>query len=170
MELFSEIQTQVGEWSSENFPGQPDVNPLLGSGEEIGELAECINFDSIPSEKELDAVGDVLVYLADFCAIRGLDYQKAYDMSRDLEPEHEDFFREWSVAVGRLNRSVLKRRQGIRLDEDRVGEEAEHKALAQIICVIEDLGNKRGYTLKEAIKFAWYDEVIDREWDSSYQD
>ncbi len=170
MELFSEIQVEVGEWSSKNFPGQPDVNPLLGSGEEIGELAECINFDSIPSEKELDAVGDVLVYLADFCAIRGLDYQKAYDMSLDLEPEHDDFFREWSVSVGRLNRSVLKQRQGIRLNEDRVGKEAEHKALAQIICAIDDLADKRGYTLTEAIKFAWYDEVRDREWDSSYQD
>ncbi len=170
MELFSNIQEEVGEWSSKNFPGQPDVNPLLGSGEEVGELAECIDFDSIPSEQEFDAVGDVLVYLADFCAIRGLDYQKAYNMSQDIEPEHDDFFREWSVAVGRLNRSVLKQRQGIRLDEDRVGEEAEYEALAKIICAINELCNKRGYTLKEVIKFAWYDEVVDREWDSSYQD
>lgn len=170
MELFSEIQIEVGEWSSNNFPGQPDVNPLLGSIEEVGELAECINFESTPSESELDAVGDILVYLADFCSIRGLDYQKSYEMSQNVELDTSDFFQEWSIAIGRLNRSVLKQRQGIRLEEDRVGTEAEQKALAKILSAIENLANERGYSIEEAIKFAWYDEVSDREWDSSYQD
>lgn len=169
MELFSEIQVEVGEWSSKNFPDQPDVNPLLGSGEEIGELADCIDLDDSPTEEEIDAVGDALVYLADLCAIRGLDYQKAYDMSSDIERTHDNFFQEWAGASGQLNRSVLKRRQGIRLDEDRVGDEAEYKALARMICAIQSLANERGYTIEEAINFAWYDEVINREWDSSYK-
>jgi hypothetical protein len=34
--LFETLQTEVGEWSTENFADQPDVNPLLGTGEEAG--------------------------------------------------------------------------------------------------------------------------------------
>lgn len=170
MNLFSEIQIEVGEWSSNNFPGQEDVNPLLGSGEEMGELADSINMDSEPDDEEIDAVGDTLVYLADLCAIRGLDYQRAYDLSKERTPKHDDIFQEWIGAKGQLNRSILKQRQGIRLDEDRVGEEAEYDALARIICAIESFVTQRGYSVEEAIQFAWYDEVIDREWDSSYKD
>jgi len=170
MNLFSEIQIEVGEWSSENFPGQPDVNPLLGAGEEMGEFAETINFDSEPTEDEIDSIGDTLVYLADLCAIRGLDYNKAYELSQDKEPVHENIFQEWIAAKGQFNRSVLKQRQGIRLDEDRVGEDAEYEALARIICLLDYIAQDRGYSVEEAINFAWYDEVIDREWNSTYQD
>lgn len=169
MNLFSDLQIEVGEWSSENFPGQSDVNPLIGADEEMGELADSIEFDKKPNDDELDAIGDVLIYLADFCAIRGLDYQLAYKLSKDYSPVHKNIFQEWTAAKGQLNRSVLKRRQGIRLNEDRVGEEAEYKALARIICAIEQFSENRGYTVEDAIKFAWYDEVIDREWDSSYK-
>ncbi len=169
MNLFSDIQTEVGEWSANNFPGQEDVNPLIGSGEEMGELADAIDFDSEPTEDELDAVGDTLIYLADLCAIRGLDYQKAYELSKEKDTIHDDIFQEWVAAKGQLNRSILKRRQGIRLDEDRVGEKAEYDALARIICAINTFARKRGYTVEEAINYAWYDEVIDREWDSSYK-
>lgn len=169
MNLFSEIQIEVGEWSSDNFPGQPDVNPLMGSGEEMGELADTIKLDEEPDDEELDAVGDILVYLADFCAIRGLDYQKVYELSKERTPEYDNIFQEWIVAKGQLNRSVLKQRQGIRLDEDRVGEDAEYDSLARILCALESFTDERGYTIEDAINFAWYDEVIDREWDSSYQ-
>ena len=170
MSLFRELQDEVGEWSRENFPEQPDVNPFMGSGEEAGELAEVIDFNGQPDEEELDAVGDILVYLADFCAIRGLDYQEAYEDSTDIETEFDSFFREWTRTRGRLTRSVLKQRQGIRLDEDRVGEDAEQEALAEMLAVLRELTNGRGYTIKDAVNTAWYDEVIDRVWDSDYRD
>jgi|AntDeeMetagen192_2_1112575.scaffolds.fasta_scaffold01470_5 hypothetical protein len=169
MKLFSEIQIEVGEWSSENFPGQEDINPLIGADEEMGELADTIEFDSEPDDEEIDAVGDILIFLADFCSIRGLDYQHAYELSQDRSPEHDDIFQEWAGAKGQLNCSVLKQRQGIKLDRDTVGKEAEHNALARIICTLDMFANNRGYTIEDAINFAWYDEVIDRDWDSSYR-
>lgn len=170
MSLFKQLQTEVGEWSKENFPGQPDVNPFLGSAEEAGELAEVIRMDQNPDKEELDAVGDILVYLADFCSKRNLDYQRAYEESEDVELQHENFFREWVRTRGRLTRSVLKTRQGIRLDEDRVGKKAEQNALAEMLATLRYLTDRREYTLEEAVDFAWYDEVIDREWNSSYQE
>lgn len=169
MGIFESLQSEVGEWSQENFPGQPDVNPYLGSSEETGELADALSLDDQPDEEELDAVGDILVYLADFCAIRGLDYQDCYERVDEVERQHDDFFREMFSARGKLDRSVLKQRQGIRLDEDRVGESAEIQALARILNCLEDFAESRGYTLEDAIRNAWYDEVIDREWDSSYK-
>lgn len=170
MRLFNKLKKEVGEWSEENFPGQPVVNPFMGSSEEAGELAECLDADSSPDDEELDAVGDILVYMADFCYKRDLDYQKCYEMSQDVNNKYEDFFREWVRSRGQLTRSVLKREQGIRLDEDRVGDKAEEKALASMISCLERFAESRGYNLEDAIRAAWYEEVIDREWNSSYRE
>lgn len=85
----------------------------------MGELVDRID-DQQVSKEEIDAVGDIVVYLADFCEIRGLSLQESYDMIDDVEREYQDFLREWTDSYGKLARSVLKQRQGIRLDEDRV--------------------------------------------------
>ncbi len=92
-----------------------------------------------------------------------------------MEPEHEDFFREWTAARGQLERSILKTRQGIDdaekyADGERVGTSAEQEALARCLCALGTFAGERGYTLEECIDVAWYDEVINREWDSSYTD
>lgn len=170
MSTFDKLQSEVGEWSSDNFPGQPDVNPFLGSSEEVGELAEDLNLEEDPTSEELDAVGDIVVYLADFCYIRGLSLEECYKMRTDINNKHNNFFREWVASRGQLSRSVLKQRQGIRLDEDRVGTEAEKKSLSRMLGCLDEFAEDRGYTLEEAIEYAWYDEVIDREWESSYQE
>jgi NTP pyrophosphatase (non-canonical NTP hydrolase) len=170
MELFNQLKNEVGEWSDENFPDQPTVNPFIGSSEEAGELSECLNTERQPNEEELDAVGDILVYLADFCYKRGIDYQEAYERSEEIENQYDEFFREWVASRGQLSRSILKRRQGIRMEEDRVGDEAEKRALARMLSCLDNFANQRGYTLEESIQSAWYNEVIDREWDSSYRD
>ncbi|NEU57262.1 hypothetical protein [Halorussus sp. MSC15.2] len=166
--LLGRLQKEVSDWSEANFGDQPDVNPLLGTGEEAGELADALNLDAAPDEEELDAVGDVLVYLADVCARRDLDLRSAYETARDREPVHDEFFREWTAARGEFERSVLKQRQGIRLDEDRVGGAAERTAAARMLCVLERFAEHRGYSLADCIDCAWYDEVIDREWESTY--
>lgn len=43
MSKFEKLQKEVGDWSRDNFPGQPDVNPLTGSSEEMGELVDRID-------------------------------------------------------------------------------------------------------------------------------
>jgi len=182
MSLFQTLQEDVYNWSLKNFGDQRDFYPFMGLGEEAGELADALespieptdvenNFE--PSEEELDAVGDMLVYLADFCARRGLDYQEAYDSYCNVSPTHDNFWREFISARGEIERSILKQEQGIDdsekyADGNRVGLEAEQKALARLLRSINDFANKRGYTLEECIRVAWYHEVSDREWDSNF--
>jgi hypothetical protein len=171
--MFATLKQEVGEWSRGNFGDQPDINPYIGSEEEFGELADSLRFNDPVTHEELDAVGDILVYLADFCARRDLDYQGAYEAAQAREPLHSDFFREWASARGQMATSVLKRRQGIDqspkyADSELVGEKAEFNALARMLCALESFAIDRGYTLEECIEVAWYDEVIDREWDSAF--
>lgn len=98
------LQERVAEWVSRNFGSQPAHRPLLGSLEEIGELADSSLLLIIPLLKMLvsggklahaqlkkeqgirkgeerfksdaaDAVGDIVIYLADYCDKSGLSLQ-----------------------------------------------------------------------------------------------
>lgn len=85
------LQAEVAAWSERNFGDQPSVNPLLGIGEELGELTEEADhvsslililgrlhhaylkrYQDIRSNENhsaaiRDAVGDIIIYLLDFC-------------------------------------------------------------------------------------------------------
>lgn len=74
-----------------------------------------------------------------------------------------------SEEVGELNHSVLKQLQGIRLDEEGVGEAAELDAVGDIIIYLADFCERRGIDLADAVELAWYDEVQNREWDSDVE-
>lgn len=82
-----ELQREVGEWSRRNFGDQPSYRPLLGVGEEVGELMHAHlkgeqgirhSPDEIKKMKE-DAVGDILIYLADYCEREKLTMQGCAD-------------------------------------------------------------------------------------------
>ena len=176
-ETFARLESEVAAWSEEQFPGQPAVNPLLGMAEEAGELRETLA--TPPDDLELDAVGDLLVYAADFATRRGLNYAAAARLAADgprvpgLDDASHDLAAEepragLQIAYGHLARSVLKRRQDIRTDEDRVGTDAETAALALWLASLARLADARGYRLDEAVRAAWDDEVVDREWESAY--
>ena len=68
----SEIQGEVGAWSKQNFGDQDPINPLLGVVEEVGELCHAVlksrqRIRLMDIEDEKDAIGDVLIYLLDYC-------------------------------------------------------------------------------------------------------
>lgn len=69
--------------------------------------------------------------------------------------------------IGELSHSVLKRAQGIRLDDEDVGPEAEKDAVGDIIIYLSDFCFRRGYDLEECVRMAWDGEVAHREWDSA---
>lgn len=172
-DTFERLQREVGEWSEENFGDQPAHYPFMGTGEEAGELADDLDLSEAPTHEEVDAVGDVLVYAADFCARRGIDLAAAREQARDLDPEHDEFFREWVAARGELERSILKRLQGIDDEDkyesgDRVGDEAERRALSRVLAALESLAHDRGYTLEECAQVVWDEEVSARDWDSDW--
>lgn len=83
----SELQKQQKEWADRNFPTRKNYQPLLGVIEEVGELAHAHlkQEQGIRGTKEefeykkKDAVGDVIVFLADYCTLNNLDLQQCLE-------------------------------------------------------------------------------------------
>ncbi len=75
------FQAEVGNWSRHNFPRNQPYQPLLGMGEETGELMHAHlkaeqGIRGTPTEHKaakLDAIGDILIYLADYCERNDLE-------------------------------------------------------------------------------------------------
>lgn len=82
-----QIQSEVAEWSTRNFGQQPSVNPLLGVVEEVGELSHAYlkrqqGIRGTPEEHAAairDAVGDIVIFLCDFCAREGINLGNAVE-------------------------------------------------------------------------------------------
>lgn len=80
---FHQLQVEVGDWSTRNFGKNPAIWKLLGVVEEVGELAHAelkslqgIRTSEDHEAKGKDAVGDILVYLADYCNRRDWKMQE----------------------------------------------------------------------------------------------
>lgn len=81
---FEKLQEEQREWSLRNFGPHDAIDPMLGLVEEVGELAHAMlkSKQGIRGTKEeheaaaKDSVGDILVYLADFCTSSGWDMQQ----------------------------------------------------------------------------------------------
>lgn len=75
------LTEEVARWAKKNFGTQEPWEPLLGAGEELGELYHSYlkMYQGIRGSKEnhiagmKDAVGDVMIYLANFCGLMGWD-------------------------------------------------------------------------------------------------
>lgn len=104
---FDALQAQVKAWADANFPdGNPNLK-LLGVSEEMGELGKSfleglgfidlmvrvgvLDHAQLKGEQKIrytaeeiaamkaDAVGDILVYLANYCTTAGVDMQQAIE-------------------------------------------------------------------------------------------
>ena len=81
------LQLEVKEWASRTFPNAQPWEPLVGAMEELGELAHAhlkehqgIRTEENYKEAKEDAIGDILIYLADYCwrnhiSIAGATYE-----------------------------------------------------------------------------------------------
>lgn len=84
---FKQLQEEQKPWVEHNFPGRPSYVPLLGAVEEMGELSHAHikgvqNIRHTPEEiaaKKRDAIGDVIIYLADYSTAEGIDMQEAVE-------------------------------------------------------------------------------------------
>lgn len=103
------LQREVSEWAARNFPNNKPHMPLLGASEEIGELCHAHlkmeqGIRGTPEEHhaaKCDAVGDTIIYLADYCRLNGIDLDDAVENA-------------WSVVV---NRDWLKnKKNGVKND------------------------------------------------------
>lgn len=86
------MQGSVLAWSKHNFKDQEEINPAMGAVEEMGELMHAIlkerqgirnpkNDEGSWDDDIKDAVGDVVVYLMDYCGRRGIDFWDAVELT-----------------------------------------------------------------------------------------
>lgn len=84
---FGCLQERAHAWQVKNFGEQPASRMLMGVVEEVGELAHAQlkmeqGIRGSAAEHEAtgkDAVGDILVYLANYCSMKGWSMQEAIE-------------------------------------------------------------------------------------------
>lgn len=94
------LQEQHAEWSEKNFGEQPYEWTLLGAQEELGELthSELKQLQGIREAEDdvgelatKDSVGDIVMYLLDFCNRKDIDFAECVDIAAT-----EVLDREWN--------------------------------------------------------------------------
>ncbi len=77
------LQNEVFVWTNHNFPNQQKWHPVLGLSEEVGELCHSylkreqgIRVEEVHRDKIVDAVGDIVIFLCNFCNWEGIDLEK----------------------------------------------------------------------------------------------
>ena len=94
---FGQLQKEHKEWADRNFPNNKPHTPLLGLMEELGEMADVVLATSIVGRiahshlkaeqgirgskeqhaaKIKDAIGDMLVFLCNYCTRNDYDLQE----------------------------------------------------------------------------------------------
>lgn len=82
---FSRLQAQAKEWQERNFKRTPSYRLLLGIAEEVGELCHAHlkaeqgirGCEREHFEAKIDAVGDIVIFLANYCSAEGIDLESA---------------------------------------------------------------------------------------------
>ena len=85
------FQQEQKEWSERNFPTQnTSYRPLLGVMEEVGELSHAhlkaeqgIRVNEDHQAAKFDAIGDIVIYLSDYCNKNGFDLQDCISKTWD---------------------------------------------------------------------------------------
>lgn len=117
MEL-AQLQVEVQEWASRNFPNATPWQPLIGMGEELGELAGAMLDRTMDGERATtlmkDAVGDIMIYMADYCWRNGIQLEAYVSPARSVESEPFYILAAIARDIGKLDHSHLKLVQGIR--------------------------------------------------------
>lgn len=84
MKPIKQIQKEAKDWERENFGDQPAYRRLLGVAEEVGELCHS----QLKMEQEIrgskdehmedakDAVGDISIFLMNYCSFYGWDFEE----------------------------------------------------------------------------------------------
>jgi len=148
---FEQLQKEQAEWARHNFPNALPHQPLLGMGEEVGEL----NTPNITIEAEKDAVGDILIYAADYCTRNGLSMTA-------LQPEYNE------RALFLLFHFHLKHEQGIRYSAD-VAHASKQKAVSAFLAHILFIAQQFGFDAMEAVTVTW-EKVKQRDWKAKPMD
>lgn len=100
----NEFQKQVNVWTDRNFKNRELWHPVMGAAEEVGELCHatlkmaqgiCGKREQHISEAK-DAIGDIVIYLADVCNLYGFNLQECIDEAWEQVRK-----RDWTNAPGK---------------------------------------------------------------------
>lgn len=102
MKSLTQIQEELKPWVKHNFGDRPAWHPLLGIGEEVGELnhhylkfVQGIRNNENHREGIIDAVGDIGVYLLDFCNVAEINFEQVMNQVWDKVSK-----RDWKKSNG----------------------------------------------------------------------
>jgi len=172
------LQAEQVEWSLRNFGAQPPHRPMLGIIEELCELEEAqlndvSGFDNDEDAYKaavLDAIGDVAIYMLDYCGKRGWSMEELWDARAcpawlyDFTlGDENDGFPYFASFIKNLAHSQLKGEQNIR------GGTAKHDAvlkstLSSVLWALDGLAT--AYFQREFIQilFEVWSKVRQRNW------
>lgn len=155
MNNWEDLKNTVGHWSAANFGSQKGLGclvPLLGVVEELGEF-----YDAETTEDRDDALGDMAIFLVDYCYRSGVDLSEM-PLSGMQRTENDSLV----AAVGHLSHCQVKRMQRIRGMEDL---DAFHKArYAAVGAVIKELDFLSRTGIFEKACRVWSGVVSKRKW------
>lgn len=150
-ETWQTIQDEQRDWSLRNFGEQSPSIPLLGMIEELGELSTADPADAI------DAIGDTIIYLSDYCTRRGLSL---YDVVQQAVTVKWPSYRSLIGHLGTLCHAYVKIEQGIRSNEKL--QEQEVQALSDIVGWLKGLVDD-DLSFLLAVEGTW-SQVKNRDW------
>lgn len=166
------LQSEVGEWSRENFGGvdvQPPKYPLSGMFEEFGELVHSelkmeqgirLDEDEVGEDASKDAIGDIVIYSCDFAERSGIEIANNVSDEEEFTDGYESFDSLLWIgsSLGLLVNATYNH------GRDDVG-----LTFSLLYNHLGGVCEWRGYDFEECVLTA-ADEVLDREWDSHLTD
>lgn len=80
------LQFEHAAWASRNFPDNTPAQAIMGLCEELGELAHAQlkgeqNIRGDQWDNKVDAVGDIVIYLAHYCTLSGINLGYAVEQT-----------------------------------------------------------------------------------------
>lgn len=186
LDWLHELQAQVGEWSAKNFgTEQPPEYPLIGAGEELGELTTSVlkqvqgiddsekYADRVGPDAERDAVGDIVIYLldalyrveSDISVADGLARFDLLEWGTSVDTVHTDVdaILEIYRQYGQLSGSNINPSDSVQ-NRDTILDTIEFNS-GCVVAGLRKFCEIRGYDFKQCVIDAWA-EVSGREWDS----
>jgi hypothetical protein len=131
--LLTEFQQRVEAWNRHNFPNQQPYQSVLGMTEEF--CHEALSCKLIDDDFD-DAIGDTMVYLADYCFQSGIDLASAADNCRPTIHDSDELNINpmYTVirSIGMLAHAQLKGEQKIRGDQTA----AKFYAVGLLVCAL----------------------------------
>jgi NTP pyrophosphatase (non-canonical NTP hydrolase) len=164
---FVRLVKEVREWADYNFGDIPSEQPVLGVIEELGELSHAHlktlqgirnNEDHFAAKK--DAVGDILIYLADYCG-RAL-------IPVDLSPSLGFPFSAQSMGHEHFGSRTILKMAGIvgliaKTEEEGGSREEINGYVTLLLFMLADYCRYEDIDLQEAIETTW-GKVSKRDW------